>query len=63
VICEPEVEREIRPAGVMAAEVIDGVTELDAGSWDCGRRQGWGCDGDSVERVSAGGEDTTGLVE
>jgi hypothetical protein len=56
-------KRDNTPPEVMAAEMVDGISKLDAGGWDHGRRQGWGCDGDSVERTCAGGEDTTGLVE
>jgi hypothetical protein len=46
----------------MAAEMVDGVSELDAGDWDRGEREVRGREGDGVEWACADRENTTGLT-
>jgi hypothetical protein len=54
---------EIPPAGRMAAQVVDRVPEVDAGCWDCGRRQVRDREDEGVEQDCAGRDDTAGYVQ
>jgi hypothetical protein len=47
----------------MAAQVVDGVPEVDAGCWDCGRRQVRDREDEGVEQDCAGRDDTAGYVQ